>query len=83
MTEMLYGRPHVDFLFRRFVNEERILQKGIGVEFAYWTPVPKPPPGKKECERRLEQIRLGQLKGNESFIPTATRFAAAGLHYGG
>jgi hypothetical protein len=41
-----------------------------------------PHQGKKECERRLEQIRLGTLKGDDRFIPIATRYSASGLYAG-
>ncbi len=40
-----------------------------------------PHQGRKECQRRQDQIKLGKLRGSETFIPTAARFAASGLHY--
>jgi len=42
-----------------------------------------PHQGKKECKRRLKQIRDGYLNGGEDFIPPSTRYAAFGLIYGG
>ena len=81
---MIWGKVKYDAMWRRFVHVPRLMEKGIGVEFAYWpNPQRIPPPGKSECQRRLTQIQLGHLRGNESFIPTSTRFAASGLYYAG
>ena len=41
----------------------------------------QPHQGKREMRRRLDQIKLGSLRGSEKFISTAVRFAASGLHY--
>lgn len=39
-----------------------------------------PHQGRKECQRRLRQIREHRLKGPEAFIAMGVRLAAIGLH---